>query len=116
MKMQSIFAWFKANRHRVDEILWRNRSYIFFRDVEVYDPALRPIAEEKVPLTLSCSVAVDRLLYTFGTPFFIAAPALTAGDLFAGSGLDAGEIAGVVRSGANFFALLPKPLLAGGLS
>lgn len=138
--MQSIRAWFKANPRRVDEILWRNRSYIFFRDAEVDDPALGPIAAAKVPLAPGRSVAVDRLLHTFGTPFFIAAPALTAfdgkpfarlmiaqdtgsaitgparGDLFAGSGFDAGEIAGVVRSDADFFALLPKPLFAGGVS
>jgi membrane-bound lytic murein transglycosylase A len=135
--MQSIRAWFKANPHRVDEILWRNRSYIFFRNGEVDDPALGPIAAAKVPLTPGRSVAVDRLLHTFGTPFFIAAPALTAfggkpfarlmiaqdtgsaitgparGDLFAGSGFDAGEVAGVVRNDADFFALLPKPLFAG---
>ena len=29
--MQSIRAWFAAHPGRVDEILWRNRSYIFFR-------------------------------------------------------------------------------------
>jgi membrane-bound lytic murein transglycosylase A len=138
--MQSIRAWFKANPQRVDEILWRNHSYIFFRDAMVDDPTLGPIAAAKVPLTPGRSVAVDRLLHTFGTPFFIAAPALTAfggksfarlmiaqdtgsaitgparGDLFSGSGFDAGEIAGVVRNDADFFALLPNPLLAGGLS
>lgn len=136
--MQSIRAWFKANPDRVDEILWQNRSYIFFRHAEVEDPALGPIAAAKVPLTPGRSVAVDRLLHTFGTPFYIAAPGLTAfdgnpfarlmiaqdtgsaitgparGDLFAGSGFEAGEIAGVVRNDADFFALLPKTLLAGG--
>ena len=135
--MQSIRAWFKANPDRVDEVLWRNRSYIFFKDAEVDDPALGPIAAAKVPLTAGRSVAVDRLLHTFGTPFFIAAPALAAfdgkpfarlmiaqdtgsaitgparGDLFAGSGFDAGEIAGVVRNDADFYALLPKSLLPG---
>ncbi|TIU21139.1 MAG: transglycosylase, partial [Mesorhizobium sp.] len=28
--MQSIRAWFKVHPDRVDEILWQNRSYIFF--------------------------------------------------------------------------------------
>lgn len=135
--MQSIRAWFKANPQRVDDILWRNRSYIFFRDGPVDDPALGPIAAAKVALSPGRSVAVDRLLHTFGTPFFIQAPSLTAfdgrpfarlmiaqdtgsaitgparGDLFAGSGFEAGEIAGVVRNDADFFALLPKELLAG---
>ncbi|MBL8584672.1 MAG: murein transglycosylase A [Rhizobiaceae bacterium] len=132
--MQSIRAWFGANPHRVDEILHRNRSYIFFRDAPVDDPALGPVAAAKVPLTPGRSLAVDRLLHTFGTPFFVDAPRLLAfggqpfrrlmiaqdtgsaivgparGDLFAGSGDAAGEIAGVVRADATFYALLPRPL------
>ncbi len=135
--MQSIRAWFAANPLRVDEILWQNRSYIFFREAAVDDTALGPIAAAKVPLTPGRSMAVDRLLHTFGTPFFIYAPQLTAfdskpfsrlmiaqdtgsaiigparGDLFAGSGDAAGEIAGVIRNQADFFALLPKKLLEG---
>lgn len=130
--MQSIRAWFKANSGRIDEILWRNRSYIFFRPAQVDDPALGPVAAAKVPLTAGRSMAVDRLLHTFATPFFVSAPGLTAfdgkpfarlmiaqdtgsaivgparGDLFAGSGDAAGEIAGVVRNAADFWALVPK--------
>lgn len=135
--MQSIRAWFRAHPGRVNEILWQNRSYIFFRQAPVADPALGPIAAAKVPLTPGRSVAVDRLLHTFGTPFFIDAPSLTAfdgkpfrrlmiaqdtgsaitgaarGDLFAGSGDAAGEIAGVVRHAADFYALLPRALARG---
>lgn len=132
--MQSIRAWFRRNPGRVNEILWRNRSYIFFREAAVDDPALGPVAAAKVPLTPGRSIAVDRLLHTFGTPFFIDAPELTVfdrkpfrrlmiaqdtgsaivgparGDLFAGSGDAAGEIAGVVRHQADFYALVPQPL------
>ena len=135
--MQSIRAWFKAHPERVDEILWQNRSYIFFREAAVDDAALGPIAAAKVPLTPGRSVAVDRLLHTFGTPFYIDAPTLTAfdkrpfrrlmiaqdtgsaitgparGDLFAGSGDAAGEIAGVVRNAADFYALVPRALFDG---
>lgn len=132
--MQSIRAWFKRHPQRIEEILWRNRSYIFFKQVDASDPALGPIAAAKVPLTAGRSIAVDRLLHTFGTPFFVDAPALTAfggrpfrrlmiaqdtgsaitgparGDLFAGSGDAAGEVAGVVRHDADFFALVPRKL------
>ncbi|MER8829684.1 murein transglycosylase A [Mesorhizobium sp. M0938] len=140
--MQSIRAWFKAHPDRIDEILWRNRSYIFFREISlsemgVDDPTLGPIAAAKVPLTPGRSVAVDRLLHTFGTPFYIDAPSLNAfdgkpfrrlmiaqdtgsaitgparGDLFAGTGHAAGEIAGVVRNPADFYALLPRLLVPG---
>ncbi len=135
--MQSIRAWFKRNPDHVDEILWQNRSYIFFREAPVADLALGPVAAAKVPLTPGRSVAVDRLLHTFGTPFHIHAPRLTAfggdgfhrlmiaqdtgsaivgaarGDLFAGSGDAAGEIAGVVRHAADFYALVPTSLVSG---
>lgn len=134
--MQSIRAWFKAHPDRIDEILWQNRSYIFFRHAEVDDPALGPIGAAKVPLTPGRSIAVDRLLHTFGTPFYIDAAGLTAfggepfrrlmiaqdtgsaivgparADLFAGSGDAAGEIAGVVRAPADFYALLPHALVS----
>lgn len=132
--MQSIRAWLKANPERVDEILHRNRSYVFFQDFDPGDPALGPVGAAKVQLTDGRSVAVDRLLHTFGTPFYIDAPALKAfgapfrrlmigqdtgsaivgparGDLFAGTGDAAGEIAGVVKSAASFYALLPKGLV-----
>jgi membrane-bound lytic murein transglycosylase A len=135
--MQSIRAWFRAHLDRIDEILWQNRSYIFFREAEVDDATLGPIAAAKVQLTPGRSLAVDRLLHTFGTPFYIDAPSLTAfeqkpfrrlmiaqdtgsaitgparGDLFAGSGDAAGEIAGVVRNAADFYALVPRSLVSG---
>ena len=133
--MQSIRAWLAENPARVNEILWQNRSFIFFRDAAVDDPALGPVAAAKTPLTPGRSIAVDRLLHTFGTPFFIDAPKLTAfddipfrrlmiaqdtgsaivgparGDLFAGSGDAAGDIAGVVKAAADFYALLPRSLM-----
>ena len=76
--MQSIRRWLRDHPGRVDEILWQNRSFIFFRDAAVDDAALGPIAAAKVPLTPGRSIAVDRLLHTFGTPFYIDAPSLTA--------------------------------------
>ncbi|RST88129.1 transglycosylase [Aquibium carbonis] len=133
--MQSIRAWFRAHPNRVDEILRRNRSFIFFRDAPVDDESLGPVAAAKVPLTPGRSLAVDRLLHTFGTPFFVHAERLDAfgtapfarlmvaqdtgsaivgparGDLFAGSGDAAGEIAGVVKHDADFFALVPRRAL-----
>ncbi len=135
ISMQAIRDWFASNPDRINEILWQNRSFIFFRDAPVDDPHLGPIAAAKVPLTPGRSVAVDRLLHTFATPFYINAPdmkrfgdapfrrlmiaqdtgsAITGparGDLFAGSGDAAGHIAGAIRHEADFFALLPKGLI-----
>lgn len=137
ISMQAIRAWFARNPERVDEFLWQNRSYIFFREAPVDDPELGPVAAAKTPLTPGRSIAVDRLLHSFATPFFIDAPRLTAfggapfrrlmiaqdtgsaivgasrGDLFAGSGDAAGEIAGGIKAQAIFYALAPRSLIGG---
>ncbi|CAN7228078.1 murein transglycosylase A [Phyllobacterium sp. LjRoot231] len=136
MSMQSIRAWLADHPHKTQALMWNNRSYIFFREAEVQDESLGPIAAAKVPLTGGRSLAVDRLLHTFGTPFYIHAHELKAfggerfarlmiaqdtgsaivgparGDLFAGSGDAAGEIAGGIRHKADFYALVPRALLA----
>ncbi len=135
MSMQSIRAWLADHPEKAQALMWNNRSYIFFREADVENRSLGPIAAAKVPLTGGRSVAVDRLLHTFGTPFYIHAPDLTAfggdyfarlmiaqdtgsaivgparGDLFAGSGDAAGEIAGGIRNKADFYALVPRSLL-----
>ena len=137
MSMQAIRRWLAENPSRVSEILWKNRSYIFFREAPVDEPELGPVAAAKVPLTPGRSLAVDKRLHTFGTPFFIDAPTLHAfgdqpfrrlmiaqetgtaivgparGDLFAGSGDAAGGIAGAIRHPADFYALVPVSLLEG---
>jgi membrane-bound lytic murein transglycosylase A len=138
--MQSIRAWLAAHPDRVDEILWRNRSYIFFRFTEVGDVRLGPIAAAKVQLTPGRSIAVDRVLHTFGTPFYLDCPDLAVldgrplrrlliaqdtgsaitgparGDLFVGTGEAAGEVAGVIRKRAEFYMLVPSALAAGASS
>lgn len=133
ISMQSIRAWLAENPAKVDEVLWHNRSYIFFREAAVDDPSLGPIAAAKVPLVAGRSLAVDRLIHTFGFPFFIHSETLThldeglpfarlmmaldtgsaivgpaRGDIFTGSGDAAGERAGTVRNAANFYILIPK--------
>jgi membrane-bound lytic murein transglycosylase A len=133
ISMQSIRQWLARNPAKVDEILWHNRSYIFFRDADVSDDRLGPVAAAKVPLIAGRSLAVDRLIHTFGYPFFVHAPTLThldegapfsrlmlaldtgsaivgpsRGDIFTGSGYEAGELAGTVRNEADFYILIPK--------
>ncbi|MGE7370508.1 murein transglycosylase A [Neorhizobium sp. NPDC001467] len=133
VSMQSIRAWLLENPAKVEEVLWHNRSYIFFRETPGGDPQTGPIAAAKVPLVAGRSLAVDRLIHTFGFPFFIHSPTLThldagkpfsrtllaldtgsaivgpaRGDIFTGSGFDAGEQAGTIRNAADFFILIPK--------
>jgi membrane-bound lytic murein transglycosylase A len=133
ISMQSIREWLARNPAKVDEVLWHNRSYIFFRDADVSDDALGPVAAAKVPLVAGRSLAVDRQIHTFGYPFFIHAPTLkhidggrpfgrlmlaldtgsaivgpARGDIFTGSGYEAGELAGTVKNDADFYILIPK--------
>lgn len=133
VSMQSIRAWLAAHPDRMNEVLWQNRSYIFFREAPVDDPALGPVAAAKVPLEAMRSLAVDRLIHTFSSPFFIRSETLThltggkpfarlmlaldtgsaivgpaRGDIFTGSGFEAGELAGNVRNDADFVILIPR--------
>lgn len=134
--MQSIRQWLHKNPARIDEILWHNRSYIFFREAQVDDPLSGPVAAAKVPLTALRSLAVDRKFHCFGTPFFIntrnfpdshgvfsrlmiaqdTGSAITGparGDLFMGSGEAAGAIAGQIRHDAEFIMLVPRDHMQG---
>ena len=137
ISMQSIRAWLAAHPDEADEVLWHNRSYIFFREAPVDDPALGPVAAAKVPLVAGRSLAVDRRIHTFGVPFFLRCEALThldggrpfqrlmmaietgtaivgptRGDIFTGSGAAAGEAAGTVRNAADFYIFMPKAAAA----
>jgi membrane-bound lytic murein transglycosylase A len=135
VSMQAIRQWLADHPDRQDEILWRNRSYIFFRDAPVDDPRLGPIAAAKVPLEPMRSIAVDRMIHTFSTPFYIHSESLThltcgkpfrrlmmaldtgtaivgpaRGDIFTGSGEAAGNLAGNVKNDADFYIFVPRAL------
>ncbi|WP_439272983.1 murein transglycosylase A [Pseudochrobactrum sp. HB0163] len=129
--MQSIRHWLAQHPDRVDEILWQNRSYIFFREAPADDPCSGPVAAAKVALSARRSLAVDRKFHCFGTPFFInvhqfsdnghafrhlmiaqdtgsAIIGPARGDLFLGSGEAAGAIAGRIKHNADFIMLIPR--------
>jgi membrane-bound lytic murein transglycosylase A len=127
--MQVIRAWLAAHPAEMADVLATNRSYIFFREADVADPALGPVAAAKVPLSEGRSLAVDRLLHAFHTPVFVdtvtpdGAPwrrlmiaqdtgsAIVGpgrGDIFFGSGDAAGEVAGRMKAGGGFFVLAPR--------
>lgn len=136
--MDGLRSWLARNPHRQDNILWQNRSFIFFREDTSADPAEGPVGAAKVPLTPGRSLAVDREIHTFGTPIFVSAQQLThlrsdgaaflrlmvaqdtgsaiigpsRGDIFVGSGPDAGHRAGSVKHAADMFVLVPNPAAA----
>lgn len=132
VSMQTIRAALAADPEAGREAMWRNRSYIFFREAPVADPSLGPIAAAKVPLSSGRSLAVDRTLHTFHSPVWVdtrlpeeegGAPLRqlmiaqdtgsailgpARGDIFFGSGDAAGRIAGRMAAKGRFVVLRPR--------
>ncbi len=135
MSMQKIREWMEANPNEADELRRQNKSYVFFREVQLSDKD-EAVGAQGVPLTPGRSIAVDKSLHVYGTPFFIEGelPIETAtsktpfrrlmiaqdtgsaivgparADLYFGAGLEAGKVAGRLRHNARFVMLVPKSL------
>jgi membrane-bound lytic murein transglycosylase A len=133
MSLASLKAWLRRDIDRGLAMMQRNRSFVFFKLVDDYDPKLGPLAGAGVPLTPLRSIAVDRTLWTYGLPFWIDAElpwvdetprpfrrlviaqdtgsaivGAARADLFFGSGDAAGARAGAIRHRADFVVLLPQ--------
>ena len=113
----------------------QNRSYVFFREVNL-SATDEAVGGQGVPLTAGRSIAMDKALHVYGTPFFIEAdlpiespqsktpyrrlmisqdtgsaivgPARA--DLYFGAGAEAGRVSGRLRHNARFVMLVPKSL------
>jgi peptidoglycan lytic transglycosylase A len=135
MSMQKIREWMEQNPDGARELRRQNRSYVFFREVALSDKD-EPVGAQGVPLTPGRSIAVDRSLHVYGTPFFIegALPieseqsktpfrrlmvaqdtgsAITGparADIYYGTGADAGRVSGRIRHAMRFVMLVPKSL------
>src|SRR6201996_4953705 len=135
VSMQKIREWMEANPDGAKEVRRQNRSYVFFREVQLSDKE-EAIGAQGIPLTPGRSIAVDKPLHVYGTPFFtagalpiesersktpfrklmiaqdtgsaISGPARA--DLYFGAGPEAGKIAGRLKSNARFVMLVPKGL------
>jgi membrane-bound lytic murein transglycosylase A len=132
--MQSIRAWMSKNPQAARELMWHNKSFVFFRKVDVADPALGALGAQQVHLTPERSLAVDRSIWAFGMPVWIetttpkearggsvpynrlmiaqdtgsAIKGHSRGDIYWGWGETAAERAGHMKSPGRFVALLPK--------
>ncbi|MBI5130761.1 MAG: murein transglycosylase A [Rhodopseudomonas palustris] len=135
MSMQRIREWMDANPDGAKELRRANRSYVFFREVKLKDDD-EAVGAQGVPLTAGRSIAVDKALHVYGTPFFItgelpvdAVDAKTPfrrlmiaqdtgsaivgparADLYFGAGAAAGAVAGRMRHPIRFVLLLPNSL------
>jgi len=135
MSMQKIREWMAQNPDGAKELRRQNRAYIFFREVNLSDKD-EAIGAQGIPLTAGRSIAVDKSLHVYGTPFFIegelpieseraktpfhrlmiaqdtgsAIIGPARADLFFGAGQEAGRISGRLRHPMHFVMLIPKSL------
>ncbi len=141
MSMDRIRQWIHDNPAGAKELRRQNKAFVFFRIVGLGDDE-GPLGAQGLPLTPGRSIAVDKALHVYGTPFFIDAglpidsprastqfrrlmiaqdtgsaivgPARA--DLYWGSGKLAGQVAGRIRQNGRFTMLIPReidPVAAG---
>ncbi len=137
MSLARLKSWLRENGlepgDRGRALMQRNRSYVFFKIEEEFDPSQGPIGGAGIPLTPLRSIAVDRSIWAYGTPFWIEAELPWDGeaasplrrlmiaqdtgsailgaaraDIYFGGGDAAGARAGAIRHRGQFTALLPN--------
>ncbi len=135
MSMDRLQQWLAANPDQAKELRGKNQSYVFFRTTGL-SAQEEAVGGEGVSLTAGRSIAIDRALHSYGTPFFLEADLPIAGnaastklrrlmiaqdtgsaivgparaDIYFGAGDDAGHIAGRVRQPGKFAMLIPREL------
>ena len=136
MSLATLKQWIRAHGQNPGDagaaLMHRNKSYVFFSLRAESEPDRGPIGGQGISLTALRSIAVDRAIWTYGLPFWIAADlpwrgsspspfrrlmiaqdtgsAITGparADIFFGSGDDAGARAGDIRHAGDVVVLLP---------
>jgi membrane-bound lytic murein transglycosylase A len=136
MSMQGIRAWMRTDPKAARELMQLNKSFIFFRSIEVKDETLGAPGGQYVQLSPLRSLAVDRSIWVFGTPLWIdtttppdgpggaktfrrlmiaqdtgtAIKGHVRGDVYWGWGEIAAEMAGRMKSQGQMIALLPNAI------
>ena len=135
LSMQGIRAWMAKNPRAARSLMWENKSYVFFRIVDLPDPRLGAYGAQGVQLTPLVSLAVDYRFWPYGAPIWLetmtpepgggqrlfrrlmvaqdtgtAIRGIVRGDVFFGFGDAAGALAGRMKAPGYIAVLLPKPL------
>lgn len=129
--MQGIRAWMdRAKPSDVRRAMNYNPRFVFFNAQPEGDAALGPKGAQSVPLTPLGSVAVDTSIHPLGMPMFVqtTAPGLggewsglliaqdtggaikgaVRGDIYFGTGTEAGDRAGTMNAPGRMWALVPR--------
>ena len=137
MSIGALKDWVRRAGQSIGEegrnLLWRNESYVFFKLTPFHKQDTGPIGGAGVSLTPFVSLATDRKIWPYATPFIIRADLSSVssewsdfqrimvsqdtgaairgparGDIFFGTGEEAGKKASLVRHEADFVVLLPR--------
>ena len=128
VSMQSIKAWAKKNKSKLQRFLNANPSTVFFRELPQGLPG--PIGALGVPISAERSVAIDRKFIPLGAPIFLTTTepnskitlnklmiaqdtggAINGGvraDFYWGQGKIAGSRAGSMKQSGKMWVMLPK--------
>ncbi len=135
MSLKALANWLKADRKRAEPVMWKNQSYVFFREL-TGDEASSAKGALGSPLHTGRSLAIDTSYHALGLPIYVSSLELKhatgeggfhrlmiahdvgsaikgpeRGDIFFGSGDKAGRVAGVTKHPGQFFVLEPAPLM-----
>jgi membrane-bound lytic murein transglycosylase A len=132
VSLENVKSWLRKNPRMGRKAMWRNKSFIFFRELSAHAESKGPIGAQGISLIGGRSLAVDRRHYRLGLPIFLSVPnfhkdghanlrrlmiaqdtgtaikGAKRGDIFWGSGDKAGDIAGRTYHKGDFFVLLPR--------
>ena len=128
VSMQSIKAWAKKNKRKLQKFLNTNPSTVFFRELPQGLPG--PIGALGVPISSGRSVAIDRKFIPLGAPIFLSTTepnsnislsrlmiaqdtggAINGGvraDFYWGQGKIPGSKAGSMKQSGEIWVMLPK--------
>jgi membrane-bound lytic murein transglycosylase A len=132
--MSFLRGYLAQDEMRAAELRAQNASYVFFKAIEGLTQEQGPLGAQSVPLTPQRSLAIDKALYPYGLPIYVesflptdnlgtlapfhrlmiaqdtgsAIRGAARGDVYLGSGFEAGLLAGQIRHEARFTLLLPK--------
>ena len=131
MSMAALANWLRADPERGRKVMWQNSSYVFFREIK--DDVGSPLGAMRVPLSPERSLAIDPSYHALGTPIYLSVPTMKhvpkaspfnrlmvgqdvgsairgaeRGDIYFGSGEEAGRLAGGTKYTGRFFVLVPN--------
>jgi len=129
MSLDALKTWLAADPERGRQVMQQNKSFVFFRELA----SDSPLGALSTPLSEGRSLAVDTAFHAIGTPIYVTAPSLNPwggadgfnrlmvaqdvgsairgperGDIYFGSGDEAGRRAGTTKHAGRFLVLLPR--------